>query len=398
MIRGLILFCLLMWSVNAAIAQSKTATVSTKIYKQLMRSNELLDQKKYAAAHETLKNALAKSKKNSFERATVLRALSSVHAVQSAYVKAAQYLSKAVALKTLPDDQQQQAILNLGQLYLASQQYKQAVQTLKPWLAKTSSVDTELLVLMANAYAQLKQYPQALIYIQKAIEASKKPQEQWFQLNLALYYELKKYHSAAKLLQRLIKRYPTKHEYWDQLSSVYLQQKKFKKAASIKHLALVKGISTGKRHILSLIELMVYVGSPYKAAKVMESALNSKKLAYNSANLEKLANIWLHAKEYGLAVKALKKASALHAKGELYQRLGQLFVEQEEWQQAVASFKNALNKGGLKQAGKTHLLLGISYYEQGKYSQAEKSFRQAQKYAGQRKKARQWLTYLQDKA
>nr|WP_305909763.1 tetratricopeptide repeat protein [Methylomarinum sp. Ch1-1]MDP4522697.1 tetratricopeptide repeat protein [Methylomarinum sp. Ch1-1] len=211
MMRVILFFlcCVISLSLLAA-DQEKSATVSPWLYKKLTKAEKLIEQKSYSSAQRDLQKLLGEVDQGSYEQAAVLRSLSSVHALQGQYGKAAQLLKQCLALQVLPEQQEQQAILNLGQLYMASEQYALAVKTLQPWLAKNPKPDAELSALLANAYAQLKQYRQALPHIKRAIAASNKPSESWYQLNLALYYELNDYASAATLLNRLLNRYPQK--------------------------------------------------------------------------------------------------------------------------------------------------------------------------------------------
>ncbi|MCK5188560.1 MAG: tetratricopeptide repeat protein, partial [Methylococcales bacterium] len=209
-------------------------------------------------------------------------------------------------------------------------------------------------VLLANAYAQLKQFGKALPHIKRAIARSKKPEESWYQLNLAIYFELENYSAAAGVLKSLVRLYPDKKAYWHQLSSVYQQLKQYKKAVSIKHLAYQKGFISSEKDVLELVNLFLYVGSPYKAAKVLTEGIKYKKIKSNSKNWETLAYAWRMAKEFDSAVKALETASKLNDKGSLYQQLGQIYVEQEKWSQAITSLNKAIGKGGLKNTGSTY--------------------------------------------
>lgn len=144
---------------------------------------------------------MAGVKAASYEQAIVLRTLASVYALENNYVKAAKYLEQCTATKMLPENQQQEAMLNLGQLYMATVQYQKAIKILTVWLAEGGESNQQVLVLLANAHAQLKQYRKALPYIERAIKQAKKPKEGWLQLNLALYYELENYPAAARILQ-----------------------------------------------------------------------------------------------------------------------------------------------------------------------------------------------------
>ena len=323
-----------------------------------------------------------------------MRTLASVYAMQEQYSKAAEFLSKVLALDVLPSKQQQQALLNLGQMYMAMGKYAKAVKILQPVLKANPKLDAQMAILLANAYTQLKQYHKALPYVEQAIRMSKKPPESWYQLNLALLYELGRYSSAANILERLIVKSPEKKQYWMQLSSVYQQLKQYKKALAIRDLAFKKGLITKEKEILDLVNLYLYVDLPYKAAQLLQTEINGKRVKGTSKNWELLANAWTQAKEYKKATLALEKASHLNPKGVLFQQLGRIYVEQENWSSAIKALTKALQKGGLKNPGNAYLLLGMSYYELKKINKAKHAFIQAKKYKKTRKSAGQWLDYI----
>jgi len=381
---------------SPAYAKEKQATISPWVYKKLQKAEQLIAKKSYSQAEQKLKAILPDTKAKSYEKAIVLRSLSSVYALNNQYEQATKLLSQALALNVLPKKQEQQAILNLGQLYMAMEQYAKAIKVLEPWLATNSTGNTKVNVLIANAYAQLKRYRKALPYIKKAIASTKKPAESWYQLNLALYYELENYTSAAKILKKLVVIYPAKKEYWSQLGSTYQQLRQYKKAVSIKHLAYKKGFIHSEKELLELVNLFLYVDHPYKAGTLLNKLITTKKVKSISKNWEILAHSWTMAKEYDLAIKALEKASSLNNKGSLYQQLGQIYVEKEQWGKAIQSFNKALSKGSLKNTGTTFMLLGMSYYEQNNKKQAKKSFLKAAKYSKNKKAARQWLEYIRE--
>jgi tetratricopeptide (TPR) repeat protein len=393
MIRILFL-CLCFFFLSLVYAEEKTPAISPWLYKKLTKTEKLIAKKSYQKAELSLKGLLPDVQDKSYEQATILRSLSSVYALKGEYKKAAETLSRALMLNVLPKKQKQHALLNLGQLYMAVEQYAKAVHALGPWLKKNSTPEPEINVLVANAYAQLKKYRQALPYIKKAIAGSKKPKESWYQLHLALNIELKNYNSAANILKKLIQRNPDKKTYWDQLSSIYQQLKQYEKAVSVKSLAYKKGFINTEKGIIELANLLLYVDSPYKSAKLLEQAINDKKIKSNSKNWEKLANAWRMAREFDNAVQALEIASKLNDRGILYEQLGQIYVEQEKWQLATISLNKALSKGGLKKIGATYLLLGMSYYELNNSAQAEKYFLKAMKIKGSKKVAKQWLNYI----
>lgn len=392
--KRLCILSLMACALSMPSAEAAEATISPELFTKLQGTDRLIADKAYIKARQQLQSMLNDSKADSLDQAVVLRSLSSVYAFEQQYGKAAELLSKSVALNILPEAQQQAAVLNLGQLYMATEQYRKAVEVLEPWLAKYPVPDVQTHVMLANAYTQLKQYRKALPHIAKAIQSTSKPEESWYQLQLALFYELKDYQSAIPVLRKLVAANPSKKDYWSQLASVYQQLNQYTQAATIKHLAYKKGLLNSERDVLDLVGLFLYAGSPYRAASTLQSELNLKKVAHTAKNWELLANAWTQAREFNKAIQALETASKLDEKGDHYLQLGQIYYEQENWSSAIVAINKALSKGGLKNPGNAYMILGMSYYESKKTEQARQAFAKARNFPNNRKTAEQWISYL----
>ncbi|MCK5870296.1 hypothetical protein BMR07_13725 [Methylococcaceae bacterium CS1] len=392
---GLISISLCILSPSLSAAEKSTA-ISPWLYKQLSKAEGFIGKQAYPQARQKLQKILPDLDKNSYEQAITLRTLASVYALENQYKKAAKLLEQALATGALTEQQQQEALLNLGQLYMATEQYQKAVDKLAPWLKQhPETKNTQVRVLLANAYAQLKQYRKAIPYIEYVIKHSKRPKESWLQLNLALYYELENYSAAAGVLRRLITQYPNKKNYWQQLASIYQQLQQHRNALTIKHLAYKKGFIGSESDILQLFNLFLYNNQPYQAALLLSKELDIQNVKQTSTNWELLANAWTNAREYKHAINALEKASTLHEKGDLYLQLGRIHVEQELWQAAITAINEALKKGSLKHTGEAYILLGMSYYESGHLKPAQKAFNNAQRHPKTKKSAGQWLNYIE---
>jgi len=394
-VRYSLIACVLLLAMPAFAEDAPAPQISAQLYKQLTVAEKLISQQSYVAARQKLQKILAGVKAESYEQALVLRSLASVYALENNYAKAAQFLQQCTAMQQLPAKQQQAALLNLGQLYMATEQYRQAIKILTTWLAKSEGGHQQVLVLLANAHAQLKQYRQALPYIERAIKQAKKPKEGWLQLNLALHYELENYTAAAGILKKLVRLFPDKKDYWQQLASIYQQLRKYAKALAITHLAYEKGFIQSETQILALFNLFLYQKQPYQAANLLLQEINAGRVKRTAANWERLANAWTSAREYKQAIKALEQASLLHEKGDLYLQLGRIHVEQELWEAAIKAINKALRKGKLSRTGEAYILLGMSLYETGQIAAAKKAFQTARKYRKTKKSAEQWLNYIE---
>ena len=220
---------------------AKKAVISPRLFENLQKIELLITDKAYKEALTQLGGLTETLKKGTYEEAVVLRLKASIYIQNEQYPKAIKLLLQCKQLDVLPDNQEQQLLINLGQLYLAEGQYQKAIDLIEVWLKDNPNPTPGINALTGSAYAQLKQYAKALDYINKAVNASKEPVEGWLQLKLALHYQLQQYPQAAQLLEQLVHLYPDKKVYWTQLSGVYIQLKDYKKALSVKHLAYQRG-------------------------------------------------------------------------------------------------------------------------------------------------------------
>ncbi len=390
----LIIFSLATSALNAESEKKSATTVSPAIYKQLQRVDELLAKANYNAALKKLKALVPEVKAGSFEKAVILRSMASVYSQQGNYRKAAVVLKKSLDTQALPADQKARAQVDLGELYVASGNYKDAVKNLQAGIARAKSPSADQYFKLANAYAQLKQFKSAVPPMQQAIKLSKKPKESWYKLLLAMQYEAGDYAGTIAVLRKLIVNFPPNKEYWLQLVAMHQQLNQYKKALAVNELAYREGFVTAPSDIINLANMLQAQNNPYRAAELIEKEIGSGRLVNSSKHWEMVANAWTDAREFDKAIAALKKASSVHPTGELYYRLGRLYIEKEDWKNAHSSLLDAFQKGGLKDPGNAHVLFGVSCYELHFADKAAREFSKAQKYKNSRKIGRQWLDYL----
>ena len=375
---------------------AKKAVISPRLFENLQKIELFITDKAYKAALTQLNSLTEDLKKGTYEEAVVLRLKASVYIQNEQYPKAIKILLQCKELDVLPDNQEQQLLINLGQLYLAEGQYQKAIDLIEVWLKDNPNPTPGINALTASAYAQLRQHAKALTFISKAVKAAKNPVEGWLKLKLALHFQLQQYQPASKVLEQLVHLYPDKKIYWTQLSGVYIQLKDYKKALSVKHLAYQRGLITKSKEIVSIAHLFLFNEAPFKAAHLLEVALNQKEVKQTSENWELLANAWTLSQESDKAISALVIASKLADTGKLYKQLGHSYVESEQWQKAISALTKALKKGGIKRKGDTYILLGMSYFELKDYPKATDAFNHAkqQKNKKSKKTAQQWIDYI----
>lgn len=376
---------------------SDSPTVSSGTYEKLKAVETHLDKSEYREALNILNRLLPKVTKKAFEKAVVLRSMASAYAMLDKYAKAAEAMKQSLDTKALPKDQEAQALINLAHIYLQLERYREAAEILEPWIRTAKEVSADDYILVAHVFTQLKHYRKALPYVKKAIASTKYPKEPWYQLLLALNHELKDLPATASVLKHLIRKFPKK-DYWEGLASVYLQMDDNKKAASIKELAYQSGYFVTPKEILALVNLYLFVDAPYKGATLLEKEIDRGLVPKTSKNFELLANAWTQAQEFKKASIALQNAARLSNKGELYVRLGRIYIEEENWSGARDAILNGLKQGKVKDPGNAYVLLGLASYELKLHQQAKNAFKKAKKYKKVKKTAQQWLNYIQPEA
>lgn len=368
-------------------------TMSELTYKRLSKIHELIGEEQYAEGLERLDKLVASVRRNAYEHAMVLQTYGFIWAQRGDYGKAASYFQQAIDLGALPDAQVEQMKYSLGQFHVAVEEYREGIKVLNAYIksAKTP-VPPEAYVLLATAYAQLSQYRNALPPLSKAISESKDPKEPWFQLKLAMHYELKDYSNSAKTLLEMVARFPVKKDYWKQLSGMFLELSKEQDALAILALAERQGMLDESKELINLTNLFMFVDIPYKAGQTLRAAMQDGQVPKTADNYELLANAWLSAKEFDLAINALEQAAKTTNDGELVLRLAYLYVEKEAWSKVIPTLEKA-RKLGVDKPGDTALLQGIAATELGDHDAAIKAFSVAMKYEDTKSQAAAWLQH-----
>ena len=147
----------------------------------------------------------------------------------------------------------------------------------------------------------------------------------------------------------------------------------------------------------------------YKAAQVLRAGIKLEAVKEDEKNLKRLAQAWHAARELDKAVPIYAQAAKLSKEGELYIFLGQVYFALDKFKKAEGAIKNGIKKGKLKDQATAHMLLGQINFENQEWDNAVASFRKCidvaeKQYSDKKKKqkekkkkvqdsARKWVTY-----
>jgi tetratricopeptide (TPR) repeat protein len=373
-------------------AEETGGAMAESTYRVLELAIEDLSNDRYAEAEKRLRNVMDRSQ--GYERAVIFQTLGFVYAQQEQLKPALEAFEEALAVGALQRDAQEDLMFNVGQIYIADEQYDRGIETIERYLEFACEPPPATAhMMLANAYAQQANYQSALQQVLLAFEKVETPEEQWLQLKLALHYELKEFRESAETLVRLIAISPDSGEYWKQLSGVLLEVEEQEEALAVLAVAERQGMLETERDLKSLAGVYLLLEIPYKAGKLIDAGMKNGVVETGAKNYEYLADAWIAAHEWDLAEGSLRNAAELGDDGDLWKRLAQVLMEKEDWKAAKQALEQALS-AGVSDTGQTHYLLGVAAFQAGDKGDAESALRVATRDPASQEQAQQWLDHI----
>ncbi|MEL6187556.1 MAG: hypothetical protein AAFU79_23300, partial [Myxococcota bacterium] len=170
------------------------------------------------------------------------------------------------------------------------------------------------------------------------------------------------------------------------------------RALAVMKLAYDAGVLEKREDYVQLAQRYQAEDIPLTAAEVLLDASSKKKVQQDAEVSKIIAESLFVARDDKRAAPALAKAARVAKNGEMYMRLAQLQIENEEWAKAVEASQKAISKGGLKSNGQAHLLIGIAESRRGRSAAAKQAFTKAAKSSDTKRSAEGWLKFLANQA
>ncbi|HSN18565.1 MAG TPA: tetratricopeptide repeat protein [Gammaproteobacteria bacterium] len=331
---------------------------------------------------------------SNYEAAVVRELAADLYIARGDYANAMSALQPVVQQNILQGAEQREAQLTLGKLLVANGQYQQGLDTLRNLVQGQENISADVLVAMAQAYAQLGQCRQAVPEVKRAIDGTPDPAVEWYQLQVSCLYQVHDYAAAADALQAALNHHPEQTQYWQQLGQAYAQAGDASKALAVYVLMYKQGLIRQPQDYMNLTSLYLQNNLPYQGAQVLQEGLQSGVVTASEANYMLLASAWQQAGDLERAVAALGEAGKQSKTGDALVAQAQIYTQRHEWFSAIDTAKKAIAKGNLRRPGRAWLLQGIAQVQNRQYEEGTTSLREAAKYDDSRAQADAWLHYL----
>ncbi|EAW27263.1 putative unknown membrane associated protein [Alteromonadales bacterium TW-7] len=385
-----------------AAQEQKTKRVPAlreKVYSQLARAQKLADDGDVKAGLEALGSINERSSSmNSYEIAMMHNFYGFIYYNQNDLPKAIASFERVVAEEGIPQTLRLSTTFSLAQLAMANSDYDKVIAFLDNWdEINTQPIPEGYYLLRAQTYYQLKDYKQGLDYITKVISLSddegKTPKENWLVLQRAMFYSLNQTNKVVEVLERMVKLYD-KPEYWVQLSGMYGETGQEKKQLAVIEAAYQQGFLTSRADLRQLAQVYLYNGLAFKAAEVMSKAIDNGIAEKTAKNYAFVAEAMIQAKEDEKSIEYFVKAADLSDHGQYDQRLAEVYVNTEHYEDAADSARKALDKGGLDFESNAFVALGMAQYNLQNFDASILAFEQAEKHKKSQRLAKQWIKYV----
>jgi tetratricopeptide (TPR) repeat protein len=375
----------------------KVPAMREKTYKAIAEAQLLIENETPAEALPVLQKLLERKGLNAYELAQTWNMLAfayysledtknTIHAYNQ--VLKQEKITLALELGTLRA---------LFQLYYQAEDYKRALELIDRWVALNELPDAGVTYLKATAYYQLDQFENSLDSALKVVEIAESQQktvkESWLYLLVILYNELKDYPKVINVLERLIVEYPKK-QYWMHLAGLYGETDQETNALAAYYAAYTQDMFKKNSEIIMLSQRLLNAEVPYEAASVLQKGIDDGIVDKNEKNMKLLGQAWTMAQETEKAIKAWKSATEFANNGEIFYRLAQALANDDQHQNAVTAYRDALEQGGLKKPQDVEFWLGISLMQLENWEAAKVAFRAASKDKKKAKQCRQYIRYI----
>jgi len=167
-----------------------------------------------------------------------------------------------------------------------------------------------------------------------------------------------------------------------------------KKQLATYETAYRQGFLEKSSELVNMSQLYMYHEAPYWASVVLEKGIKAGTIEENKKNYESLAQARINAQDMRQSLEPLRVAAEMSDDGELYKKLGQVYMQLDDYKNSAKYLGLALKKGGLKRPDSVAIYKGMSHFNMGQLDAAKKAFEIAAKDKRSRKQARKWISYL----
>ena len=299
---------------NATRPEHKIEGLSEKEANALNEGLNAVNSNDAATAQKDLQS-IADGSENTYAKAKALSGLALLK-YNSGDTKGAIALQKqALDLNSLPNDDYFPALYALAQMYVADEDYAQALAALDQWVQQSGKQSADAYALKGNVLYRLEKYPEAATAIQKAKSMTDQPKESWDQILIASYFAMDKYDEAGKVAEAALAKDPNNAKLLMNVVQIYTNAREYDKALPLLERARANGQITDETTYVNMAKLYYNIAldgkdskaNALKAAQAIEEGMSKGIIKPGSDNYKLEGDAYLLAGETAKANGAYEK-------------------------------------------------------------------------------------------
>lgn len=378
----------------------QSETLTRRVYERIEEVMVLRDNEQYNEARailDELKGMYDRDQLNNREKYTMWLFYASLDQAQENYRGAIENYRQVLNVPELAPDQLEQTWMMVGSLHFALEEFREAIEAFNTYNGLAVEPNADVYLRMATAYYQLEEYQNALEPLRKNMElvrakGSEIPQSTYGLLR-ALYLTMEDYPNARQVLREMVVLYNEPAD-WGYLASIEGQLENFLVQAHTLYVADAAGYLDSESQLLNLATQLYNNDNPFGCADVIADGFESGVIEQDEDNLSFISTCYQLAREDAKAVPFLERAAEMSTGGELYARLGRIYMTLDEFEKATQAFATALEKGDINRPDQLYLSQARAYMELNRYDEGIRAAENAARDERSSETARTWVTVL----
>lgn len=227
-----------------------------------------------------------------------------------------------IALGALPDEDANALRINTGQLLMVVDDYRGGITLIEAAIARGVPLNGDLAARLAQAHARIEDHEGGLPYARFAFARAEEAEaggadRQTFSLLLYYYQQLAMLPDQLALIEDMVARWPAEKANWTSYASLLAQAGREADAFEVNRIMYLGGMLTSSAELVRLAQYYSWYDYPYGGAVMLERELNAGRVERSTANMQLLANLWRHAREWQRALPVLERVATTSGAGPL---------------------------------------------------------------------------------
>lgn len=307
---------------------------------------------------------------------------------------AAEYLSKAIELNALSNDNHYSAMMSLGSVYLNSDRFEEAAAVIKRLIDETKTQDPQVYMLLGGAYYNAGDYAQAIAPLKQALALDTEGKlEQVPAMLMQSYSETGDEAAAIGIAEEMVRRNPEDKRSLLNLAALYGNNDQADKAVALLEQAKTKGLLSTADDYRRLYSTYYSMQREKDAAAVIEEGLAKGLLPKDGQTYTILAQSLYFSDNIEGSISAAKTGAPLADNGDLALFLAQVLGQEDRNAEAKEAGRLAISKG-IANPGEAWMVIARAEFYSDNIPGARQAYQEAAKDPKTAEQARKALAQI----